>query len=67
MKLFILVIGLIFALAASASAWLITYAEYVKHYPDKKRPRKIAFKMAVATFIFFILLAVAIMFAVDFL
>jgi hypothetical protein len=53
-------IALVFAPLASAMAYLITYAEYVHHYPDKKRPRRLAAQAAAVTLVFFLLLSAAV-------
>jgi len=53
------VVVAIFALLAGLCAFLITYAEYLKHYPDKRMPLKIAIQTALAAFSFFMLLALA--------
>jgi hypothetical protein len=39
---------------------VITYGEYTKHYPDKKRPLLLAGRTAVAVFVFFMLAALAV-------
>jgi len=52
-----LIVGLIFTPFAVASAFIITYEEYKRHYPDKKRPLKQAKDAAIFTFIFFVLLS----------
>jgi len=46
-------LGAIISTVAAISAFLITYEEYLKHYPDKIRPFKIALRTAVAAFLFF--------------
>ncbi len=48
-------ISLIFAPFAAAIAFLITYAEYAKHFVDKKRVIKRALRMAIAAFLFFLI------------
>ena len=50
-------IALIFSPLASAMAFIITYGEYLHHYPDKKKPMKLAIEAALVTFIFFITLS----------
>jgi hypothetical protein len=47
-------IALMFSPFAAAIAFVITYAEYAKHIVDQKRVLKRALKMAVVTFIFFL-------------
>ena len=46
-----------FALIAAVMAYLISYNEWVHHYPTKKEPRKMAWEAAVFTFIFFFLMS----------
>jgi hypothetical protein len=46
-----------FIILATVTSYIITYTEWVKHYPTKKEPRKIAFKAAIVAFIFFSVLA----------
>jgi len=53
MWLFNLALILIFSALAALCAFVITYEEYSKHYPDKKRPLKMAARTALATFAFF--------------
>jgi len=43
-----------FALIAAVMAYLISYNEWMHHYPTKKEPRKIALESAVFAFIVFI-------------
>jgi hypothetical protein len=47
-------IALIFSPLASAMAFIITYGEYLHHYPDKKQPMKLAIEAALVAFAFFI-------------
>jgi len=58
-------IALIFSPLASAMAYLITYGEYLHHYPDKKRPVKLAIEAALVTFVFFIVLSFVIGFLLE--
>jgi uncharacterized BrkB/YihY/UPF0761 family membrane protein len=58
-------IGLLFSPLASAMAFLITYSEYLHHYPDKKKPTKLAIQAALMTFAFFIVLSLAFGFLVE--
>ena len=52
-----LILVLVFSPVASISSYLITYAEYKKHFPeDLKRARKLSLQFALATFIFFAIL-----------
>jgi len=50
-----IVFALIFSPVAALSAFLITYAEYRKHFPeDLRRARKISAEFALSAFIFFL-------------
>jgi len=50
-----LILGSIFGALAAAAAYLITYQEYIHHFPDKGRPRKMALRMALVAFLFFVI------------
>jgi len=52
MWLFNLALTLMFSTLGALCAFVITYTEYSKHFPDKKRPFKMAAQMALATFAF---------------
>jgi hypothetical protein len=60
-----LVIGLFFSPLASATAFLITYGEYLHHYPDKKQPRKLAIQVAITTLIVFLALSFVVGFLLE--
>jgi len=62
MLLFYIVTAVVFSSLGSLSAFLITYAEYLKHFPHKKRPLKMALETALATFAFFMFISLAIVF-----
>ena len=53
-----LIIWLIGSPLAALCAFLITYGEYAHHYPDRKKPLKIAIEAAVFTLIVFVILGV---------
>ena len=53
-----LAIGVLFGLIAALMAYLITYNEWIRHYPTKKEPRAMALKAAIITFVFFLVLAI---------
>ncbi len=59
LTLFIL-LGAIFGLLAGASAYVISYEEYKKHFLGGKEPFKIAFRMAIVAFFFFFGLSVVV-------
>jgi hypothetical protein len=42
-----------FAFIAAMMAYLISYNEWIHHYPTKKEPRKIALETAIFTFVVF--------------
>ena len=50
-----LLLGSIFGVLAASAAYLITYQEYIRHFPDRARPRKMALRMALVTFLFFVI------------
>ncbi|HAV41471.1 MAG: hypothetical protein WC524_09440 [Candidatus Aminicenantales bacterium] len=51
--------ALIFSPVAGLSAYLITYAEYRRHFPeDIKRARRMSLQFALAAFIFFFIIIV---------
>ncbi|HNT00478.1 MAG TPA: hypothetical protein PLB50_08730 [Candidatus Saccharicenans sp.] len=54
-----IVFALIFSPVAALSAYLITYAEYRRHFPeDLRRARKISVEFALSAFVFFFILIV---------
>ena len=48
-----LITGIAFAPLAGACAYIITYGEYQRHYPDNKMPRKPALEAAIGTLYYF--------------
>ncbi len=58
-------IALIFSPLASAMAFIITYGEYLHHYPDKKKPMKLAIEAALVTFTFFIALSFIVSYLLE--
>jgi len=60
-----LAISLVFSPFASIMAYLITYSEYTHHYPDKRKPVKLAIQAALATFAFFMVLALVVGFLLE--
>ncbi len=59
------VISLVFSPLASVMAFLITYGEYSHHYPDKRKPVKLATEAALVTLVFFIVLSFVIGFLLE--
>ena len=54
------VLGIMFAPLAGLCAFVITFNEYVHHFPDRKKAVRLAAKTGFAAFLFFsVLLAVA--------
>ena len=49
-------IAVILSLLAAAAAFVITYEEYVHHYPDKRKVLKTALEAAGFTLVFFLAL-----------
>jgi len=45
--------GVLFAFLASFMAFLITYNEYARHFPDTRRARREALRTGLVTFLFF--------------
>lgn len=61
-----IVLALVFSPVAALSAYLITYAEYKKHFPDDlKRARKLSLNFAISTMIFFIILIILTFWVID--
>jgi len=56
----VFVVGLVLSPLAALMAFFITYDEYLRHYPDKGTPRRIALQTAIGTLIFFLLLSAAV-------
>lgn len=55
----LLLIGSGIGLVAGLMAFLITYEEYVRHFPEKKTPLRLALEAAVFTFFVILALSVA--------
>ncbi len=58
-------IALFFSPLASAMAFMVTYGQYMHHYPDKRKSLKLAAEAALVTLAFFILLSFAIGFLLE--
>lgn len=58
MWLLFLSIGLLFSVLAAASAYLITYNEYIHHFPTAQQARKHSLQSALVAFIALLVLAV---------
>lgn len=60
------ILALVFSPVAALSAYLITYAEYKKHFPeDPKRARKLALNFALSTLVFFAVLIILAFLVID--
>ena len=57
---FFQVLSVAFGIIAGLMAFLISYVEFVKHYPTKEYPGKLALQSAIAVF-FFLLVMVCIL------
>ncbi|MCX8160732.1 MAG: hypothetical protein N3G18_07355 [Candidatus Saccharicenans sp.] len=61
-----LILALVFSPVAGLSAYLITYTEYKKHFPDDlKRARKLSLNFALSTMVFFVVLIVLAFLVID--
>ena len=56
----LLVIGVLFGSLGALMAYLITYKEWIHHYPSPKIPRRMALETALFTFIFFLAVAMIV-------
>jgi hypothetical protein len=61
MFLFSILIGAVFSTLAALCAFVITYEEYLKHYPDKRRPLIMATKTSLAAFAFFMIVTILVL------
>jgi uncharacterized membrane protein YbjE (DUF340 family) len=50
-------VGTIFGFVAALMAYLITYNEWLHHYPTKREPRRIALETAILTFMIFLIMS----------
>lgn len=55
-----------FSVLASVMAYLIAYNEWMRHYPAKKEPRRMAREAAIFTFIFFTVLSLFVGFFLEY-
>jgi cation transporter-like permease len=60
-----LLIGLVISPIAGLMAFLITYHEYLRHYPSKEKPLRIALEAALLTFAFFVIASIVIGFVLS--
>jgi hypothetical protein len=62
---FYVVLAAVFSILAALCAFIITYGEYLRHFPDKKRPLKMATQTALGAFLFFMLLSFVITIVIN--
>jgi len=62
MNLGIYLVFIPFVIIAAVMAYLITYNEWMHHYPTKKEPRKHALEAAIFTLIFFTVMMVFVVY-----
>jgi hypothetical protein len=55
MFLFRVYLCAVFSILAALCAFIITYGEYLKHFPNKRKPLIMAVRAALAAFAFFII------------
>lgn len=53
------VIGALFSVLAAIIAYVILYGEYVRHFADRSKPRKMALQGAAIAFLVFFILTIA--------
>ena len=61
----ILFISAVFGSLAGAMAYLIAYEEYLHHFPDKRRPRRLALQTGFFAFLFFLGIGVVLAFVLP--
>jgi len=60
------ILALVFSPVAALSSYLITYAEYKRHFPeDIRKARKFALNFALTTFFFFVMLIILSVILID--
>jgi len=66
MSLLYLVLAAVFSTLAALCAFVITYEEYSRHFPGKRKPVKIAVQMSLSAFAFFMVMSVLLMVVISF-
>jgi hypothetical protein len=61
MFLFRVYLSAVFSILAALCAFVITYGEYLKHFPDKRKPLIMAARSALAAFTFFMIASLLLM------
>jgi len=59
-------LGLFFSPFAAIMAGIITYSEYLHHFPDNKEPKRMAIQTGIFTFIIFMVISLLIGLALPF-
>jgi hypothetical protein len=60
------ILALVFSPVAALSSYLITYAEYKRHFPeDIRRARRLALNFALTTFLFFAVMIILAVILID--
>ena len=52
-RIVVIIIAAFAGCFAGATAYLISYQEYLHHFPDKRKPRRMALEAALLAFAFF--------------
>ncbi|RFT15691.1 MAG: hypothetical protein OP8BY_0066 [Candidatus Saccharicenans subterraneus] len=61
-----ILLALIFSPLAALSAYLITYTEYRRHFPDNlQKARRLSLNFAISTMVFFIILIILTFWVID--
>ncbi len=60
-------IGALFGFLAGILAYIILYGEYIHHFPDSARPRKMALQGAIFAFFVFFVGAIVFGYALQFM
>ena len=60
-RIIILFIAAVAGCFAAMMAFLISYQEYLRHFPDKSRARLMALQSALFTFLFFVVIGLVLM------
>jgi H+/Cl- antiporter ClcA len=64
---FFAIFGSLFGALAAACAFLISYGEYQRHFPDRAKPIRMALQTAFVTFLFFLIASLVLPWLLGFL
>jgi len=64
---FFAIVGALFGVLAAACAFLISYGEYQRHFPDRAKPLRMALQTAFVAFLFFLIASLALPWLLGFL